>query len=385
MSEHTDVLLLLKRARLFLEEGRAAMALSILETIQPENEQQQQELDYLLGWCNLQARQWSEAARLLAPFDLFSERGREVESLNNREIQALCLLKLGNLSIQKMRFEEAGHHLLKALKALQDRRVQLPNAHIKAHYYLAGTYKMRGLYTAAIQEYQQAQERSLAADDDRELPYIYDGLTEAYRVSGKFMEALESGKKALVLYRRVGKRDGECSILNRLGHIALKLGDHVNAGEHYTESMAIAATFPDHRGDKMVMINCAALADLRLEEGRIEEARRFCEDASQISERSSDKLLSGMASMIIGKVVYAEAKQAEGERRCQLIEQAIHSFEQANSALEEGEAFEHVAEVHGRWAEALEDLGQGQEALSRWKSAYAAMGAAKGPSWKEIW
>lgn len=385
MSEHTDVLLLLKRARLLLEEGRTATALSILETLQPEDEQQQKELNYLLGWGSLQARQWSEAARLLAPFDLFSEHGREVESLNNREIQAFCLLKLGYLAIQNTRFEEAGRHLLKALKALQDRRVQLPNAHIKAHYYLAGTYKMRGLYTAAIQDYQQAQERSIAADDDRELPYIYDGQTEAYRVSGKFMEALKSGEKALVLYRRVGKREGECSILNRLGHIALKLGDYVNAGEYFTESMAIAATFPEHRGDKMVMINCAALADLRLEEGRIEEARRYCEYAGEVSQRASDKLLSGMAGMIIGKVIYAEAKQAEGEQRCQLMEQAIHWFEQASSALAEGEAFDHVAEVHGRWAEALEDLGQGQEALSRWKSAYAAKGASKGPSWQEIW
>ena len=385
MPQQTDTLLLLKRARLLLEEGRTAEALSLLETIQPENEQQQKELDYLLGWGNLQSRQWSEAARLLAPFDLFSEQGREVESLNNREIQALCLLKMGNLAIQNTRFEEAGRHLLKALKALQDRRVQLPNAHIKAHYYLAGTYKMRGLFTAAIQEYLQARERSIATDDDRELSFIYEGLAEAYRASGKFFEALESGKKALELYRRADNRKGECTILNRLGRIALKLGDHTNAGEYYTESIAIAATFPNHRGDKMVMTNCVALADLRLDEGRIEDAKRFCEHASQISQRASDNFLSGLADMIIGKVTYAEAKQAKEQQRYQLMEQAIHWFERASGALAEGEAFDHVAEVQGRWAEALEDLGQGQEALRRWKSAYEAKGAAKGPSLEEIW
>ena len=385
MSQQTDVLSPLKRAQLLLEEGRTAMALSLLETIHPENEQEEQELPYLLGWGNLQARQWSEAARLLAPFDLFSERGRTVESLNNREIQAFCLLKMGWLAIQKTRFEEAGRHLLKALKSLQDRRVQLPNAHIKAHYYLAGTYKMRGLYSAAVQEYLQARELSIAADDDRELPYIYDGLTEAYRVSGKFLDALESGEKAIALYRRASNLKGICITLNRMGRIAFKLGDYANASDYYTESMTIAATVPDQRGDKMVMTNCAALADLRLDEGRIEEAKRYCEYASKISQHSSNKFLSGMADMIFGKVIYAEAKQAEAKQRAQLIEKAIHWFEQASDALAEGDANDHVAEVYGRWAEALEDLGQGQAALSRWRSAYAAMGAAKGPSLKEIW
>lgn len=382
MSQLTDVSLLLKRARLFLEEGRAADALAILEVIRPINEREQKELDYLLGWGNLQARRWSEAARLLAPFDLFSESGREVESLNNREIQALCLLKMGNMAIQNLRFEEAGRHLLKAIKSLQDRRVQLPNAQIKAHYYIACTYKMRGLYSAAIQDYLLAQNLSLAADDDRELACIYDGLAEAYRVSGKFLEALESGKKALELYRRAGNRKGECTILNRLGRIALKLGDHVNAGEYYTESMAIAATFPDHRGDNMVMTNCAALADLRLEEERIEEAKRYCTYASEVSQHSDNNFLSGMADMITGKVIHAEAKQAEGEQRCQLMAQAIQRFEQASRALEEGEAYDNAAEVYGRWAKALEDLGRSQEALRRWKSAYEAMEAAKGPSWQ---
>lgn len=381
MLQQTDVSLLLKRARLLLEEGQAAEAISTLEAIRPEDEQEQKDLDYLLGWGNLQSRNWSEAARLLEPFTLFEEHGREVESLNNREIQALCLLKMGSMAIQNLRFEEASRHLLKALKSLHDRRVQLPNALIKAHYYIAGAYKMRGLFNAAIQDYLQAQEYAIHAEDNRELPCIYDGLTEAYRVSGKFMEALDSGKKALELYRRASNRKGECVILNRLGRIALKLGDYVKAGEYYTESMFVAAAIPDHRGDKMIMTNCVALADLRLDEGRIEDARRYCDNAAQLSARSSDKFLSGLADMITGKVVYAEAKQVEGEHRCQLIEQAIHWFEQASKALGEGQAYD-LAEVYGRWAEALEDLGQGQEALVRWKSAYEAMGAAKGPSWQ---
>jgi tetratricopeptide (TPR) repeat protein len=383
MSQHTDVSLLLKRARLLLEEGQATEALSTLEAIRPEDEHEQEELNYLLGWGNLQSRNWSEAARLLAPFTLFEEHGREVESLNNREIQALCLLKMGNMAIQNLRFEEASRHLLKALKSLHDRRVQLPNAQIKAHYYIAGAYKMRGLFNAAIQDYLLAQEYAIVAEDNQELPCIYDGLTEAYRVSGKFMEALDSGKKALELYRRAGNRKGECVILNRLGRIALKLGDYVKAGEYYTESISVAATIPDHRGDKMIMTNCAALADLRLDEGRVEDARRYCDNAAQISARSSDKFLAGLADMITGKVIYAEAKQVEGEQRCQLMEQAIHWFEQASKALAEGQAYD-LAEVYGRWAEALEDIGQGQEALVRWKSAYEAMGAAKGPSWQEI-
>ncbi len=384
MSQTTDILLLLKRARLLLEEGRTAAAFAVLEAIQAADEQQQKELDYLLGWGNLQARQWSEAARLLAPFDLFNERDREVETLNNRELQALCLLKLGGIAIQAARNEEAGRHLVKALKVLQDHRVQLPNAQIKAHYYLATSYKMRGLFSAAIQEYLRARELCISLDESRELPFIYDGLAETYRTSGAFIDAYESGKKALVLYRRASNREGECTILNRLGRIALKLGDFPNAVDYYTESLATAAIFPDQQGDKMVMINCAALADLRLEEGRIDEARRYCERVTEISHRSDNKFLAGMADVIVGKVTYAEAQQVEGAERRRKMEEAISWFAQAAEALGESEAYDLLAEVNGRWAEVLEDLGQSQEALGRWKSAFAARAAAKGPSWEEI-
>ena len=50
MAQNNDVRMLLFRARLLLEEGQADKALPVLEAIQADNEEEQQEIAYLLGW-----------------------------------------------------------------------------------------------------------------------------------------------------------------------------------------------------------------------------------------------------------------------------------------------------------------------------------------------
>jgi len=370
------------RARLMLEEGQADRALPVLEAFQPEDEKERQEKTYLLGWCYVSARRWDDAMSVLSPLPKFVEGDGGEESRPERVRLAHCLLRLGVAAVKLAQYEDASRHFTKCLKVLNDKKIQLPIAKLKARYGLAITYLMRGQYPAAIQHYELALGLCLHLDDDEERGNIYYGICDAYRRSGDLIKAQLACVKALELYERAAPRTKESQYMegvahNMLGLIYTTLGDYRTASDHYTEALAIATS---HNGTRMAMVNCTALARVRLIEGRLEEARRYCRRALEIIERlpSSDPLLCGLTYLMCGKVAQAEAQRAEGEHQRSLLEEAITWFERAKSELSPTQAYTEVTEMYGLWAEVLEKLGRYEEALSCWKLGYEALSSANG-------
>src|SRR5690242_16779832 len=131
MTSQTNPQMLLYRARLLLEEGRSDEALAALETIRTENEKQQRDAAYLLGWCYIQRKQWKEAIDALTPLAEIKPEG-EVDTLLERERLALYLLHLGEAATNVSHYEDAAQHFTNCLKVLHDRRVHLPSVRIKA-------------------------------------------------------------------------------------------------------------------------------------------------------------------------------------------------------------------------------------------------------------
>ena len=372
-----DLRMLLFRARLLLEEGQADKALPILEAIQNDNEGDQQEIAYFLGWCYVSSKRWDDAARVLSPLPQFVEGDGGEESRIDRVHLAHSLLRLGQAAVNLGQFEDASRHYSKCLKVLQNKKIQLPEAKLKARYGLAMTYLMRGLHAAAIQHYELAL-GLCPIDNDEEMGNIYYGLCQAYVGSGNLINAKLAGEKALELHERCADRHLEGLDHNMLGHIYLKLGDYRAASDHYTEALSLAASLNGH---KMIMINCASLAEVRLAEGRLEEAKRYCQRALEnidLIERK-DSYLESLTYLECGKVAQAEAQQVEGEQRQRLLEEAISWFQRTQAGLSPLQAYNQVTELYGRWAEVLEQLGRYEEAIACWKSGYEALSTANGP------
>ncbi len=379
MTQNIDVRMLLFRARLLLEEGQAEKALPILEAIQTDNKEEQQEIAYLLGWCYVTDKRWDDATIVLSPIPKFEEDEGGEENRVDRVRLAHSLLRLGQAAVNLHQYEDASRHYSRCLKVLQSKKIQLPVAKLKARYGLAMTYLMRGLYPASIQHYELALGLCLYIDDDEEIGNIYYGLCEAYRRSGKLIDAQLACVKALELYERCANRHLEGIAHNMLGLIYLNLGDYRAASDHYTEALSLAAS---HSGPKMVMVNCTALAGVRLAEGRLEEAKRFNQRALENIDRiqSRDTYLESLTYLICGKVTQAQAQRVEGELRQQLLEEAIAWFEQAQGGLSPSQAYTEVTDLYGRWAEVLEQLGRYEEAISCWKTGYETISAANGPT-----
>ena len=380
MSENQEIERLLLRARLFLEEGQRDKALAVFETMRSENQEQQREVDYLLAWGYTLGRRWEDAFRVLSPFSHYPEDEGDQENLLVRKRLAQCFHCLGDTAVNLARYEDAAHHYTRCLKILQDKRIHLPLVQVKARYGLAMTYVMRNLYAAAIQHYELALRLCLHIDDDEIVGNIYYGLSEVYRRSGNLIKAQLAGEKALELYERSRNQHREGVTHNLLGHISAQLGDYRQALDHFTEALAIAT---GSESVKMIMVNCAALANLRLTEGRLEEAKRYCQRAQDFIGRFQDKdgQMSGLTYLVTGKVIHAEAQQAEGEQRQKLLEETIAWFKKAKDKLAPTQSYADVAELYGHWAQALEESGQFEEAIVYWKSGYKALSSSYGQTW----
>jgi len=379
MNEQPETERLIYRARLWMGEGRDDLALATLEEIQTDDSEQQREIAYLCAWCYTKIERWTEALRLLSP--LYTQSSIEDNwndaNHNERERRAFYLLCLGNAAVNLSRYEEASRHYSQCLKILNERRVNLPRVRIKARYSLGMTCIMNGFYAVAIQHYEEALRLCKNNPDHEDLPDMYYGLCDAHRLLGNFEQAFTYGKMALSIYERRAERSKEGRMHNLLGRICLQLGEYREATDHYMEALSIA-TIDNHQ--MMKMVNFSALADLRLAENRLDEAKRYRQRAQEVSGGLNDPHLFGLMYQICGKVAQAEGEQKEGEQRQRHFEEAKGFFEKAIAHLSQTEARTSLAEVYGRLAQILEMSGQQQEAISYWKAAYESLSGLKGPS-----
>lgn len=366
-------------ARLLLEEGRSDAAQKILEAIEPENEKQEQELAYFLGWAYTLHRRWVDATRTLSPLSHLADDGNELEGYIDRERLAKCLLHLGIAAYNYNRFEEASRHFSKCLKVLNDKRVKLPPiVRVRAHYSFASTLMMRGKYEAAIEQYHMALRDFLYEDDNDELANIYYGLSDTFRRAGNLKDAREAGEQALKFYISVENHMMEGQTRNLLGHIALESGDYRGASDHFTMALSLAQAPAE---PARIMSNNAALADVRLAEGKLDEARRYCLRACEMMDRVSSPYLKGLTYLSTAKVTYAMAQEAHSDKQERLLRETIEWLEQAKDCLSGIDADNDIAAMYQLWAQTLEETGQYQEALNYWRSGYEALSKAKGPGW----
>ncbi len=376
MAQHNDVPMTLYRARLRLEEGQYEAALSTLEALAPQDEMQQREVAYLLGWCYIQLKRWNDAIQALSPLLVkYMQDVHEPETQLERERLAHYLLRLGIAAVNISQFEDASQHFTLCLKVLHDRRVHLPAVRIKARYSLAMTCIMRGLYTAAVQHYEEALRLSRHYNQVDALADVYYGLSEAYRHTGEYERAYMAAQEALSIYQGRTDRPMEARMHYQLGRIRFLMGAFSEASDHYTESLAIATS---HNTSRLIMANCASLADVRLSQGRLDDAKRFCKLALDTAERIDDPYMKGMTYQVAGKVARQEARQTEGTQQCMLLGEAERWFARARDQLVSTQAYGDIAEIYEYWGEALEALGRTQEAIQCWRSGYEILSHVKG-------
>ncbi len=369
----------LNRVRLLLEEGRTADALTVIETISTDTPVQQQDVAYLRSWYYVLSKKWQDASKqllpLLAPLQIETI---EQEGTLERERAPMYRLRLGQVAVFLAHYEDASRHFLSCLKILQERRLQRSALRIEAQYNLAMTYKMRGSYALAIRNYEEALRltRNYALFDA--VPDIYYGLSETYRCLGNFTKAHDAARKALDMYQQQGNEPLEARMYNVLGKISLLLGDYSASEDYYDKSLVLAV-----RNDRpvMIMLNCAALAELFLEQEQMSKASDYAHRALDVTEQVEDAYLRGIVYSTLGKVTGVEAHLADDATRQPKLNEAISWFKQAATEFQSKQLSVNLVEVYGRLAALYEESGDANKAIEYWKLAYAEKDNAKSISY----
>ncbi len=372
MTQNADIKQLTKRARLLLGEGRSEdIDLATLKTISTGDEQLQEEIAFLLGWYYIERKQWDEASNILSPvIEKLKDSSESQETPADRERLAYQLLRLGIATVNKNRYEDAAQHFSLCLKVLHDRRVHLPSVRIQARYSLGMTCIMRGLYPAAIQYYKEAIQLCQHYENEEQMAEISHGLCYVYRIVGDLPSAYSTGQKALKLYEQKKDRYSEARMHELLGLVCHRLHDFREASDHYTRSLTLASLL---NTPTMIMHNCASLAELRLAEGLLEEARFYCELALDNLALVTNNLSRGMTYHMVANVTYKEAVQLQNMERFKLLEKAEEWYEKAIQELTQTQSYQELAETYGDWAHMLEDTQQEQKAIECWRKGYAIL------------
>jgi tetratricopeptide (TPR) repeat protein len=362
---------LFQRAYLLIAEGQIENALAALEGIQTENLEQKREVAYLHAWCSMLRDRWDDAAHYILPQEISGETIADVQELGRteRRRRPYYLLVLGDVAANLWRYEEAIQHYTRCLKFLDERRMNDTNRRVRALLGLGVAHMATGYLTNALEYYEQALR--LCNNDARQpqLPDLYYGLSDAHCRLGEFERALEDGSRALQLYSERGDKELICRVRSLLGHIHCQKGDRQTANAYYTEALALALST---QSVGALLTNFTALADLRLQEGKPEEAWRYCEMALDYSKKVPRPYFVGKMAMICGRVMEARANAAEGRHGQEYLERAVTYGRQAVAELRQTDARPELAEAYRLLAHLLEESGRQDQALGIWKSAYAA-------------
>lgn len=370
MLDHIPAERLFQRAYLLIAEGQIENALATLDDIQAESLDQKREVAYLRAWCAMLGDRWDEAAQYILPQEISGETIADVQELGRteRRRRPYYLLVLGDVAANLWRYEQAIQHYTRCLKFLDERRMNDPYRRIRALQGLGLAHMATGYFANALEYYEQALR--LCNDDPRHpyLPDLYYGLGDAYCRLGDYERALEYANKALQLYTERADRERICRIRSLLGHIYGEQGDLQTANAYYTEALALAM---NTQSSGTIFNTLTSLAELRLREGKPEDAWRYCEMALDYSAKVPRPYFVGKMYTVCGRVMEAQAQQVGGREGQENLEQAVAYSRQAVAALKQTDARPELAEAYSLLAHLLEVSGRQDQAIVIWKSAYA--------------
>jgi CHAT domain-containing protein/tetratricopeptide (TPR) repeat protein len=112
-----------------------------------------------------------------------------------------------------------------------------------------------------------------------------------------FEAALQSWQKSLGIYRELGMRQVEGSILSNLGLACEGLGNYADSMNYMKQSLAIAREIDDVKGEGYVLLS---LANIYCDIGQSEKAIDGYEKALEIGNKISDRHLQGSAKANLG-------------------------------------------------------------------------------------
>jgi len=161
-------------------------------------------------------------------------------------------------------------------------------------------------YAAAADAALRIGDPALAAEATYQCARIHDNL-------GDQLGAIERQRRALELFRSLGRRDREGRVLNRLGDLSRKIGEVSDSERYFQEALPLARAAQDQTNIADILNNSSLLM---LSLGRIEEAIERLQTAIPLAQQVNSANVEGALTMNLG----------DGYSRLGLYDKAIETY-----------------------------------------------------------
>ena len=221
---------------------------------------------------------------------------------------------------------------------------------------VASTSLMAGAWERAITFYEEAIESAGALLDLRREAKMYHGLSWAYQELGQLDTAARYATRSVALLEVLRDRVSLARSENNLGLILMARGDLAAARQHLDRSVELCDETDLKVGRSAIL---TSLCELCLQEGNIDQATAFAQEALELAESLNEGLFVAEAHMWKGRI-------ADGLGDPVTVDQ---EFELAIDGLEAAGMRERLLQCHGIYAEILERRGELAKAYGHMKKA----------------
>lgn len=311
------------------------------------------QIKYQMATAHLRLAQWVSARRLA------STARTHFESIGDMLMTAECL---GSEAAAAYMMQDPGALAL-AEGALATCRLLNPVPQITESRLLGilgNAYTANHSWQKAIDTLQLAIAAGDVVHDLRRLSIAYGGLSWAYQETGQDDKSAHYARRAIALHEALNDRLSLARTENNLGLLLLRRGDQVEAREHLLRSITTYDEAGVEAGKATVILS---LSELELAESKVEEARRYANQALELASRLAENHTVGDSHVWLGLIAAAEGDDASADKE---FAAALEVLEQPDMSPD------RASRTHARYADLLESRGDMLGAVKHLKRALAA-------------
>jgi len=223
---------------------------------------------------------------------------------------------------------------------------------------LAAVYTQRREWPKAVKLYEQVLERGQEMQDMGRLARVYAGLGHAYRNLGDLTRAVSYTQRAAAFESLQRDKSALARVEVELAVLLMRHGDLVSAEKHLANALenCLQNNLEDQR-DRVLL----RLAELHLDRGDGDRARREAHEATLQAERSDRFATAGEGHAVLGRIRAAAGDHDGADRE---FEKALRTF----GRLDEPE---RLVETHHAYAQVLKERGDSAGAYEQLAAAMA--------------
>lgn len=360
---------LLREVHHLLTQGKSDEAQVLLAQITAETSVQRNESGYLYAWYAVVQERWENVIQHVREMPVFLDVEERENLLTNgsvRRRRPMCLLILGEMARKLGYPEEATEHLHHCLALLNERRMNIPEVRLLAHWSLGRQALEMNQTAQALLQFETANDLCDEEEPAHSLQAaILAGLCETQFRLEQFGPALTSGKQALRLLQASTPPGCQEQLLLLLSRISLALGENASALAYVQDARHLASQTHDNT---RVANTLLVLAEIQQKENRGQEARASCQEALALLSTTPGQPLYGTALFLFGKIVETEWHEHPAQEA--LVREAQESYEQALALFTSLHDTAALVRISKQLAQLLEAAGEPEQALVHWKNAF---------------